>query len=106
MRKMASGKLINQVRTKVRNMASFNFPTPLIQLTVIHRPKLTTKLKILQNRISLAFLKQVFGQTHIWTKTVHLWRTRTFSSFKQIFFASSICPSEPQCAQAQDCRLE
>jgi len=67
-------------------MASFNFPTPLIQLTVIHRPKLTTKLKILQNRISLAFLKQVFGQTHIWTKTVHLWRTRTFSSFKQIFF--------------------
>ena len=83
---MASGNLINQIRAKVRNVTGFYFVAPLIQFSIIHFPKLATKFKVLQHRISLTFFKKVFCQTHIWTKTVHLWRTRTFASFEQILF--------------------
>src|SRR2546426_855123 len=63
---------VNQVRAKVRNFPIFDFLNPLVQASSVHLPKLATKLKVLNHHIAFSFFKEVFGQTYVGSKTVHL----------------------------------
>src|SRR5437879_1649155 len=63
---------VNQVRAKVRNFPIFDFLNPLVQASSVHLPKLATKLKVLDHHIAFSFFKEVFGQTYVGSKTVHL----------------------------------
>jgi hypothetical protein len=52
--KNGKGKLIDKIRTKIRNLAGFYFFALLIRIAVFHCPKFAVKLEILQNRIPVA----------------------------------------------------
>jgi len=72
------------MRTKVGNTAILHDCGPAVQLRMIF-PEVRAHLKIANNCIAFALLKQFLRQGHVWPKAIELRRTRCLAGLDQLF---------------------